>query len=212
LADAGIAAVAGAAGRNGPLAFVTRLDTWRKGLDRLCYWLDACRDELPRPAVVLYAPDDGSSVPELMPGLMADGLLRWDTTSRGADLVHELQQARGVGLLSRWDGQPRVLREAALLGLPTLSTPASHFADVVTALGTGVMVHDPDEPRAVQRAFEALATQPRDPEPARRLFHRDSVGETLLALLQAAGASPRPAPVDHYRRFATPTSATLLDG
>ncbi|TAL22731.1 MAG: glycosyltransferase family 1 protein [Frankiales bacterium] len=187
---------------HGPLAFVSRLDTWRKGLDRLCAWLETHAEELPRPAAVLYAPEDGSPRPDVLPALVEQGLLRWDTTSRGADLVRELERARGVVLLSRWDGQPRVLREAALLGIPTMSTPASHFTEVVQALGSGVLVQDADDPHEVHRAFCELAGQPRDAAAARRLFHRDGVGRSLLLLLRHVAAK-QPVDVDHYRAFTT---------
>lgn len=185
---------------DGPLAFVSRLDTWRKGLDRLCAWLEAHAEDLPRPAAVLYAPEDGSPRPDSLPRLIDDGLLRWDKTSRGADLVRELEAARGVVLLSRWDGQPRVLREAALLGVPTMSTAASHFTEVVHALGTGVLVSDADDPDEVHRAFGELAGQPRHADAARRLFHRDGVGQSLLLLLRQVAAGD-PVDVDHYRTF-----------
>lgn len=186
--------------QHGPLAFVSRLDSWRKGLDRLCAWLEAHADDLPRPAAVLYAPEDGSPRPDSLHGLIEQGLLRWDKTSRGADLVRELEGARGLVLLSRWDGQPRVLREAALLGIPTMSTPASHFTEVVRALGTGVLVADADDPAQVHHAFCELARQPRDADAARRLFHRDAVGHSLLTLLRQV-ASGQPVRVDHYRAF-----------
>lgn len=203
LADAVLeSGTAAAASQHGPLAFVSRLDSWRKGLDRLCHWLDACRDDLPRPAAVLYAPDDGAARPPELSRLVDEGLLRWDTTSRGAALVSELSHARGVVLLSRWDGQPRVLREAALLGLPTMSTRASHFTEVVQALGTGVLVADADDPAEVQRAFRVLEQQPRDPSAARQLFDRDRIGATLLTLLRSVAAGRHSETVDHYRDFA----------
>ena len=202
LADAVLDTPASGGGQeHGPLAFVSRLDSWRKGLDRICVWLDAYRDELPRPAAVLYAADDGAPRPPELARLVHEGLLRWDTVSRGADLVSELGRARAVVLLSRWDGQPRVLREAALLGIPTMSTRASHFTEVVQALGSGVLVADADDPADVQRAFLALERQPRDAHAARRLFHRDAVGRSLLQLLRAVAAGPGHEPVDHYRAF-----------
>lgn len=190
---------AGGSGQ-GPLAFVSRLDSHRKGIDRLCAWLEAYRDDLPRPAVVLYAPDDGAARPQSLTRVMQDGTLVWDTHSRGQDLVTGLSGSRGVLLLSRWDGQPRVLREAALLGLPTMSTPASHFTEVVEALGSGVLVAEPDDPAAVHRAFLALADQRRDAEAARRLFHRDSVGDFLLGLLNEVATGSTPS-VDYYQQF-----------
>lgn len=202
LADAVLDVQATDAGGSGvgPLAFVSRLDSHRKGLDRLCAWLEAYRDELPRPAVVLYAIDDGARRPDALARCVADGTLLWDTTSRGQDLVAGLSEARGVVLLSRWDGQPRVLREAALLGLPTLSTPASHFTEVVDALGSGVIVAEPDDPAAVHRGFLALEDQRRDAEAARLLFHRDSVGAVLLQVLCRI-AEGETTSVDYYQQF-----------
>lgn len=202
LADAVLAEDAGAldAGAGGHVAFVTRLDTWRKGIDRLCSWVDVRRADLPRPAAVLYASDDGAARPELLTELHDEGLLVWDRTSRGQALLADLAKARGVALLSRYDGQPRVLREAALLGLPTMSTPASHFSEVVAALGTGVVVQDGDDPQQVHDGFLALAGQSRDPEGARRLFDREAIGVSLLEVLRSAAQRPPGPPVDHYTR------------
>ena len=192
------AATSAPGGESGPLAFVSRLDSWRKGIDRLCDWLDACADVLPRPAVVLYAADEGQPRPRRLAPLHDEGLLVWDKESRGAALVAGLMRSRGVVLLSRWDGQPRVLREAALLGLPTVSTRSSHFEEVVQALGCGVIVEDADDPAQVQAAFEALVHQPRDAAAAQRLFAKEAVGRSLLlALRRVAGGRPDRT-VDHY--------------
>jgi glycosyltransferase involved in cell wall biosynthesis len=185
-------------GADGPLAFVSRLDSWRKGIDRICGWLDACADVLPRPAVVLYAADEGQPRPSRLGPLHDEGLLHWDQDSRGAALVAELLRSRAVVLLSRWDGQPRVLREAALLGLPTISTRSSHFEEVVRALGSGVIVDDADDPAQVQAAFEAVATQRRDPAAARKLFARESVGRSVLLALRAVAQGRPESTVDHY--------------
>lgn len=183
-----------------PVAVVSRLDPHRKGFDRLVDWLSAHAQELPRPAAVLYAPADGP-VPDGLSARLADGTLVWDRTTVGADLARQLQGVRAVCLLSRWEGQPRVLREAAVLGVPTLTTAAANFAEAVAALGSGVVVRDGDDPHAVHAAYLAVLDHPRDPAPARRLFDRAEVGTTLLALLRGTAAGD-PRPVDHYVRCA----------
>ena len=194
--DTGAAVTPG--GEGGPLAFVSRLDSWRKGLDRVCAWLDAYADGLPRPAVVLYAADEGQPRPSRLASLRDEDLLRWDQTTRGAALTATLMRSRGVVLLSRWDGQPRVLREAALLGLPTMSTRSSHFEEAVQALRCGVIVEDADDPAQVHAAFEALVEQPRDAAAARMLFAKEAVGRSLLLALRQVAVGRPDHTVDHY--------------
>lgn len=183
---------------HGPVAFTTRFDVYRKGIDRLCAWLDASRDRLPRPAVLLLAPSDEPPPPALG-ALIEDGLLRWDSETRGADLLPELAACRGQMLLSRYDGQPRVLREAAILGLPTLSTVASHFSEVVAALGTGAIV-DADDPDAITEAYERLPTQPRAGARARELFDRRNIATHLWGLYRRAADGER-TPSNYYDRL-----------
>jgi glycosyltransferase involved in cell wall biosynthesis len=198
-AAAGPASPPSAVDPSGPVAFISRFDPWRKGMDRMCRWLEAYADRLPRPAAVLFAPDDGQSRPAQMTALIDQGVLRWDPVTRGVELGRELGSCRGVMLLSRWDGQPRVLREAALLGLPTMSTPASHFTDVVDALGCGLIV-DGDDPADVQDGYERLASQSCDGFRAQRLFDRDRIGAFLYQVLVATAAGVI-ATEDYYSAF-----------
>lgn len=181
---------------DGPVAFTTRFDIHRKGIDRLCRWLDTRRAVLPRPAVLLLAPSDDPAPPALE-GLIADGLLEWDATTRGADLLPRLAGCRGQMLLSRYDGQPRVLREAAVLGLPTLSTRASHFAEAVVALGTGAIV-DGDDLDDISAAYSSLPGQPRGSEAARRLFTRGRIGAYLWTAYGAVAVADRSVPTSYY--------------
>jgi hypothetical protein len=62
---------------DGPIAFVSRMDVPRKGIDRLCAWLQAHAAELPRPALRLIAPA-GDDVPPTLSVLEEEGLLEWD--------------------------------------------------------------------------------------------------------------------------------------
>lgn len=131
----------------GPIAAVTRLDVQRKGLDRLAAWLRACADELPRPAALLLAPDGVAGV-ALLGELEEEGLLVWDRTTTGSEVLDRPRPCRGL-LPSRWEAQARAVREAALLGLPTVSTETGGAREVQAALGTGAIV-DEDDPRDVR--------------------------------------------------------------
>lgn len=184
-----------------PVAFVSRWDVWRKGIDRLGAWLRECAGRLPRPAVVLMAPV-GDGAPEGLDEALSAGVLRWRPDIRGGDLLPALRRCRGVMLLSRWDGQPRVLREAAALGLPTLSTPSSHFAEVVAVLGKGAVV-DGDDVGAIQAAFERLADADTDPARARVLLDRAEIGAFLGEAFRAVAAGA-PVPERSYYRGIDP--------
>lgn len=179
-----------------PVAFLTRFDVHRKGIDRMCAWLSAEAHHLPRPAVLLLAPSD-EPAPEPISRLQQEGLLEWDAVTRGPDVLPRLTTCRAVMLLSRWDGQPRVLREAALAGIPTLSTANSHFTEVVRALDAGAIV-DGDDTRDVQRGFETVRHHDRDAERARLLFDRDRIGAYLYDAMTAAAAGHLPACRSYY--------------
>jgi hypothetical protein len=192
--------------REGPVAFISRLDVPRKGIDRLCAWVEAHAADLPRPAVVLMAPR-GGDFPDSLPHLMQDGLIEWDATSTGAGLRGALKGCRGVITLSRWDAQPRVLREATLLHLPTISTSASHMAEINAFVGAGEIV-DGDVPGAIQTAFERIGQQKVNGERAQALLDPMRHGEFLWQVLTAAAARRRPDEDDYYRS----TVATVRGG
>lgn len=179
-----------------PVAFVSRWDPHRKGIDRLARWLSSCADRLPHPAAVLYAPKPPVP-PTQLTDLVDRGLLLWDPHIRGAQLAAALRECRGVMLLSRYDGQPRVLREAACLGLPTLSTPASHFAEPVAVLQKGLLV-DGDDTAAVQAGFEGLAGADRSSRTARRLFDRAQVAAFVVRALADVAAGRPVSARDYY--------------
>lgn len=187
-----------------PLAFVARLDVHRKGLDRLGRWLLSYSDSLPKPAVLLFAPD--GALPKDLAEAERQGLLRWDRATHGAALAPHLHRCRGVALLSRFDGQPRVVREAAYLGVPTLTTAASGFGDVVPALGIGVIV-DGDEPASIQAGFELLADMSHDPTLAREFFDRRALGAFWRELLRdtvATGVLPARSWAEAFRAQRVP--------
>lgn len=181
----------------GPVAFVSRFDVHRKGIDRLAAWLRAYGDELPRPAAVLFASDDAPDT-SFLDDVVRDGLLEWDTNTSGADLLHRLGDCRGVILLSRWEAQARAMREGALLGLPTISTPTGNFAEVNEILDKGVIV-DGDDPASIHRAFEDITGMSRSFERARELFDPANVGAFLFSLLQAAARGTPWTDADYYR-------------
>lgn len=183
----------------GPVAFVSRLDVHRKGVDRMTRWVQECADELPRPAVRLLAPPEDDPPADLRQ-LIDSGLVLWDAKTRGAALAPALQTCRGLMLLSRWECHPRILREGSLLGLPTLSTRACNFREVTAAIGAGVVV-DGDDPADVQRGFDELGTADVDIHAAERLFDRRRIAEFLLDHLLAAAGEPGNPARSYYEVF-----------
>jgi len=185
----------------GPVAVVTRMDVYRKGIDRLCRWLLEYEHGLPRPAVILLAPH-ADDAPKELEALTRSGVLEWDTKTMGADLLDPLDRCRGVMLLSRWDSQPRALREAACSGLPTLSTSSTNFIEVVECLGSGVIV-DGDDLDAIYKAFVDLPEHLRDPARARAFFSRREIGKLILEILLAVASQPRVKGFNYYERIST---------
>jgi glycosyltransferase involved in cell wall biosynthesis len=180
-----------------PVAFVSRLDVNRKGIDRLCTWLLAHEDELPHPAVVLFAPRAGDEVPHDLDEARRRGLLTWDDTTRGSALAPALGRCRGMMLLSRWEAQARAMREAMLLGLPTLAARPCHLEEAMAVVGAGQVV-DGDDVDAVQRSFEQLLDQRGDAVVAGVLFDRDRIGSFLHRAFVAVGRGEEPACRDAY--------------
>jgi len=92
----------------------------------MCGWLWEHRESLPRSALVLFAPDRSSSEhvrispvwdskeqwPPTLEALLSEGVIEWDKSTAGANMIPRLRNCRAMMLLSRWDGLPRVLREA----------------------------------------------------------------------------------------------------
>lgn len=179
-----------------PVAFVSRMDIHRKGIDRLADWLLAYADVLPRPAAVLFAPDNGRRT-ERLDEARRRGLVEWDNLTTGGMLQERLARCRGVALLSRWEAFPRVLREAALLGLPTISPPEAQFTDIVQRVGAGAVI-DPGDVTAVQRAFSQIAGQRGDACVAGAIFDRVAIGAFLALVLRAAADGQRPTPQSYY--------------
>lgn len=195
----------------GPVALVTRVDPWRKGFDRVLAWLEGHGDDLPRPALLLLAPRSDAVGPiadrpdtevvRRLDALEDLGLLEWDATTMGTDLIARLADCRGVLLLSRWDGQPRALREALLLGLPVLTNRSSHLTEVLDLLGAGVVV-DGDDPVAVHRGFQALKGIAPDPGTARMLFDDERIATFLIDLLERTVSGAPPAASSYYAAMA----------
>jgi glycosyltransferase involved in cell wall biosynthesis len=192
-----------------PVAFVSRMDPWRKGMDRMCEWLTAYASTLPHPAVVLLAPRATNAPPQLH-NLVRAGLIEWDWDSRGADLRGPLRRCRGAMLLSRFDGQPRSLREALSLGLPIVCTPECGLDEIVAVLDAGTII-DADSPADVQAAFESLLETSVDSAAVHRLFDRVEVGRFLLAALVAVGAGRQP-PHSYYTHYVTRSTGSLSPG
>ena len=150
--------------------------------------------------MLLLASDDPDP-PHDIAELVGDGLIEWDTTTRGADLLPRLLACRGMVLLSRFEAQPRALREAAIAGLPVLTTPEANWSEAAEALGTGVVV-DGDDPAAVQAGFERLPTLPRRGGRARELFDRRRLAGFHVAALRDLAEGRSPAVLDDYAAFA----------
>jgi glycosyltransferase involved in cell wall biosynthesis len=126
--------------------------------------------------------------------------LKWDWQTRGADLEGQLRDCRGVMLLSRYEAQPRSLREALWLGLPIICTPACNLSEAISVLGTGTIVSG-DDPSEIQSAFESLPEDEGAAELARRLFDRKEVGRFLVSVLLDLGSGRRPTERDYYSQF-----------
>jgi glycosyltransferase involved in cell wall biosynthesis len=188
---------------DGPVAVVSRWDPWRKGFDRLCDWLETAGADLPRPAVMLLVPPPPADDPvaDRLRALEAAGLVEWDTTSTGPDLLACLRRCRGVLQLSRWEGQPRALREALLLGLPVATTAGSHLTEVLDLVGGGVVV-DGDDPAAISAAFERLGRTCVDLDAVRRVYAPERIGAFLVDLLSAVAAHQAPPQPSYYRALA----------
>jgi glycosyltransferase involved in cell wall biosynthesis len=176
--------------KRAPIAFVSRMDPWRKGLDRLCAWLSEYGPLLPRPAVLLLVPHAANEPPQLL-DLVKAGLIEWDSESRGVALRHQLERCRGAMLLSRFDAQPRSLREALWLGLPILCTPECGFDEVLEKLASGRVVHG-DTPSEIQAAYESLPEQTVDTDDVHHLLDRMETGRFLMSVLLAFARGEQP--------------------
>ena len=180
----------------GPVAYVGRFDVHRKGIDRLATWLQSRRDELPHPALRLFAPASDTAPPAIAE-LIADGVIDWDTRTTGADLAPELARCRALILLTRYEGQPRVVREAVLLGIPVITTAAANFSEAIAALDAGVVV-DADRPDEIQAAFEAVSACSPSPASAAALFDRDRLGAVIYDALVDLANRGRVQVADYY--------------
>ncbi len=188
---------------DGPVAIVSRFDVHRKGFDRLVDWIEAHADALPRPALLLLAGHDDNP-PEAIPRLIEAGLIEWDSTTRGADLLPRLRGCRGTVLLSRFEAMPRSLRESAVAGIPVLATTESNWTEVVETLGTGCIV-DGDDPDDVMRGFATLPDMPRRGATALRLFDRARLGAFYAEVLRDLAHGRQPRQPNYYATFRAST-------
>jgi glycosyltransferase involved in cell wall biosynthesis len=178
-------------GGDRPLAFVSRLDVNRKGIDRLLDWLERNSEDLPHPAVVLFAPDDGARNARIRSAVRR-GLLHWDRTALGPALTRKLAACRGSVLLSRWESSPRALREAMVLGLPTISPSVAQLTEAVERVAAGLVI-DAGDPGELQAAFDKVGHQWGDAAAALSLFDRDHIGAYLYTVLRSlVDGSPVP--------------------
>jgi glycosyltransferase involved in cell wall biosynthesis len=194
--------------RSAQIAFVSRMDPWRKGLDRLCTWLSEYASSLPHPAVVLLVPRCAGEPPQLEE-LVRAGLVDWDWKSQGAALENQLRRCRGSVLLSRYDAQPRSLREALWLGLPIICTPECGLDQVVSLLDAGKVV-DGGRPAEIQAAFDSLAGKTVNIDDVHRVLDRMETGRFLLSVLVALGTGRQPPRSYYDQQIGTSPNPHLL--
>jgi glycosyltransferase involved in cell wall biosynthesis len=151
----------------------------------------------------------GTGEPALLEDLVRAGLIDWDWDSQGAALEGQLQRCRGVLLLSRYDAQPRSLREALWLGLPIICTPECGLDQVVEMLGAGRIVHG-DRPAEIQAAFESLEDDKVNTADVRRLLDRLETGRFVLSVVIAVAAGQPPSRSYYEGHMGRPPSGRLL--
>lgn len=145
-----------------------RLDYRFKGLDRAIEgmrWIaeqsDARNSEGELPVrLFLCGPDYRSGVVAARRHIAEAGLEN-DIFILGPDEYRPgskkpLRDADATVLLSRWDGSPRTLREAAHYGTPMVVCEETNFADLVRSTSAGAVV-DGDDPSSVGRAYLEMA-------------------------------------------------------
>lgn len=119
------------------LAYIGRFSLYPKGLDILNESIKDIGNDV---RIFLYTPPLRLETRQNIEFSTYFNDAIWDTETHGAGLYKHLQQLDAVVNLSRWDGQPRALREAMLCDCFTLSTKESHFSDIHDEFGTGVTV------------------------------------------------------------------------
>ncbi len=174
-----------------------RLDYRFKGLDRAIEgmrWLAAREGvrgddgELPV-RLFLCGPDYRSGVVAARRHIAEAGLEN-DVFILGPDQYlpgskKPLRDAEATVLLSRWDGSPRTLREAAHYGTPMIVCEETNFADLVRSCDAGSVV-DGDDASAVGLAYLEMAdpaAQQRAAKGSRALGERSTwecIGADLL--------------------------------
>jgi glycosyltransferase involved in cell wall biosynthesis len=137
----------------------SRLDYRFKGLDRVLDGaraaLDRCGGESPF-RLFLCGPDYRGGSGEARAHIERLGLDQVAHVLGPGDYPpggkSPLRDATATVLLSRWDGSPRTLREAAHFGTPMIVTEETNFADLVRRHGCGTVV-DGDDADAVGLAL-----------------------------------------------------------
>jgi len=188
----------------------SRLDFRFKGLDRTLAgvrWAWEQSDGMPGFRLYLSGPDyrGGTlAATEYIEGHGLTDVVEILTPQEyGPGSKTPLRDADATVLLSRWDGSPRTLREAAHFGTPMLVTEETNFADLVREHNAGLVV-DGDDPAAVGQALLDLtdsAVAARLGQGARALAEDCSwaaIGHSLLETKESAAASaPARAEADH---------------
>lgn len=184
----------------------SRLDFHFKGLDRAlagARWAHEHRNGQPGFRLYLSGPDYRGGTIAAQSFIDQHGLGEvvkiLGPAEYGAGSKAPLRDAEATVLLSRWDGSPRTLREAAHFGTPMLVTEETNFADLVRDHDAGIVV-DGDDAEAVGRALLSLAetaTNTRLGQGARNLAGACSwlaIGTSLCApdALDLSGRPGRP--------------------
>ena len=145
-----------------------------KGLDRALLALSSLPEEL-RARTHLLAVGEGAS-PRWSRAAADLGLAETCTFSPARDDVPDLLQAADLLVhAARRDTTGTVLMEAAVAGLPSLCTAACGYAARVEAAGAGVVLGEPFEQNALDRALLELRSADLGPLKAAALRYAASV-------------------------------------
>jgi glycosyltransferase involved in cell wall biosynthesis len=172
---------------------------WSKGVADFVEAARMIKPRYPQASFVLYggsAEDYGSKTPDFIPrswleDLNREGIVRWQGFTAPEKVEAAMRSAAAVVLLSRAEGVPRTLIEAAAAGAPIITTDTPGCRDTVVDRESGFLcaLNAPDQ------AAAAMARLLDDPELISRMgragrelaiarFDRTTVIEATLAIYE----------------------------